>query len=308
VGDGATTGMVAEFLGDDGNPVLIDTKDKCTSEESFNRWWNNDPDWNKQLSITLTATWDDASESYTYNNQMFFPIDGMGWDLTDPQFNHNFGFCMIIRNQFTYQKGQVFSFTGDDDVWVFINRHLELDLGGPHPPVSGNIDLDNLGLTEGNTYPFDFFYCERHTFGSTLKFSTSIELSPCGEVDADQDGTGDLCDICPFGDPALVLTASGSAMTYTFDIALGTSVRDGLTLTLDFGDGTSIDIYTYLETTIVHTYEKTGTYTVTVTSLAATGCAAGSDSIDVTLTAEGTRIAPKCSSFPFTSLLGGSRK
>jgi len=303
VGDKATTGMVDEFLGDDGKPVFISTKGKCTSEETFNRWWNYDPDWNKQVSVTLTATWDEAKKSYTYDNNQFFPIDGMGWDLTDKQFNNNFGFCMIIHNQFTYQKGQIFDFTGDDDVWVFINRHLELDLGGPHPPVSGSINLDSLGLTEGYTYPFDFFYCERHIWGSTLHFSTSIELSPCGTVDTDHDGCADLCDVCPFGDPKIAVIASGSSMTYNFDIVIGTAVRDGLSLTLDFGDGETTDIYTSIDTSIVHTYEKTGTYTVTVTSASETGCAAGTDTVDVTLTAEGTRIAPKCSRFSFDSSL-----
>jgi len=251
--------------------------------------------------VTLTATWDATANAYTYSNPNFFPIDGLGWDAElGPQFYHNFGFCMTIRNQFTYEKGQVFSFTGDDDVWVFIDRTLALDLGGPHPPMSGDIHLDTLGLTEGNSYSFDFFYCERHTFGSSLKFTTSIKLDPCGLVDGDGDGIADLCDYCPFGDPELDISASGSGLTQTFTVDLGAQVRDGLSLTVDFGDGTSTDIYTAISTTIVHTYEKPGTYDVVVTSDTLAGCASGSDSVDVTLTTEGTRVAPKCSSLPAT--------
>jgi len=298
--------MVEDILGDDGKPVLKDPMGKLESFESFSRWFNYDPDWNRQVTVTLTALWNEATKSYTYNNGEFFPIDGMGWDAEEePQYYHNFGFCLFIHNQFTYEKGQIFSFTGDDDVWVYVDRKLAMDLGGPHPPMSGEIRLDELGLTEGYIYPFDFFFCERHTFGSSLRFSTSIELDPCGLVDVDEDGVADLCDFCPFGSPELDLSASGSGMTYTFSIDIGTTVRDGLELQLDFGDGESVDIYTAIPTYAVHTYAKTGTYTVKVTSSAQTGCAASSDSVEVTLTKEGTRIAPKCSSIPLVPGVNG---
>jgi hypothetical protein len=164
--------------------------------------------------------------------------------------------------------------------------------------MSGTIELDNLGLTEGWTYAFDMFYCERHVYGSSLKFTTSIELSPCGKVDMDQDSTMDLCDYCPFGDPQLSLSQSGTGFTRAFSIVLGTEVRDGLELTVDFGDGTTTEVYTAIDTTIVHTYEKAGTYEVTVSSKPLAGCATSTDTVTVTLTSEGTRIAPKCSSIP----------
>jgi fibro-slime domain-containing protein len=213
---------------------------------------------------------------------------------------------MEIHNQFTYQKGQVFDFTGDDDVWVFIDKKLCLDLGGPHPPMSGSIELDNLGLTEGWVYAFDMFYCERHRDGSSLKFSTSIELSPCGKEDSDKDSTADLCDYCPFGDPELSLTESGSGLTRAFYLTLGTEVRDGLELSFDFGDGKTTEVYTAIDTTIVHSYEKAGTYEVTVSSAPLAGCASSIDTLTVTLTSEGTRIAPKCSSLP--SINGFNRR
>jgi len=198
------------------------------------------------------------------------------------------------------KKDRFFTFQGDDDVWVFINSQLALDLGGPHPPVAGEINLDTLGLTVGNVYRFDFFFCERHTFGSTLQFTTGIELNPCGTQDTDGDGVPDLCDYCPFGDPKLGLSASGTGLTQTFTIDIGkdVSVRDGLDLVMDFGDGQTTPIYTAIDTTIVHTYDKPGTYSATISSSALDGCAVSSDSVEVTLTTEGTRIAPKCSSIP----------
>ena len=72
----------------------------------------------------------------------------------------------------------MFSFYGDDDVWVFVNNKLALDLEGVHGGVSGTIYLANLGLTEDNAYNFDIFFAERHTIGSNLQITTSIELEP----------------------------------------------------------------------------------------------------------------------------------
>lgn len=78
---------------------------------------------------------------------------------------------------FAYKKGDTFYFNGDDDVWVFMNKILVVDLGGIHGKATTSINLDRLGLTEGTNYPFDFFYCERHTTESHISIETSIELT-----------------------------------------------------------------------------------------------------------------------------------
>ena len=90
--------------------------------------------------------------------------------------NHNFGFTMKVQATFEYIPGQYFDFLGDDDVWVFINNKLVVDIGGQHAQVAGAVDLDTLGLTPGETYNFHIFYAERHTSSSNFRMHTSIDL------------------------------------------------------------------------------------------------------------------------------------
>ena len=90
--------------------------------------------------------------------------------------NHNFGFTMKVQATFEYIPGQYFDFLGDDDVWVFINNKLVVDIGGQHAQVRGAVNLDTLGLTPGQIYPFHIFYAERHTSSSNFRMHTSIDL------------------------------------------------------------------------------------------------------------------------------------
>jgi fibro-slime domain-containing protein len=92
---------------------------------------------------------------------------------------HNFHFTYQIHATFGYTPGagQTFSFSGDDDVWVFFDKTLGIDLGGVHGTASASVDMDTLfsGKAAGN-YDFDFFFAERHTTGSNFSISTSLAL------------------------------------------------------------------------------------------------------------------------------------
>lgn len=121
-------------------------------------------------------------------NPGFYPIDDFEYldsakTVKNPKFDwnvsgcrHNYSFAMKISAQFQYIPGQYFEFRGDDDVWVFIDNRLAVDIGGCHNPVEGAVNLDTMGLEEGKIYPFHIFFSERNATGSNFKMRTSINL------------------------------------------------------------------------------------------------------------------------------------
>jgi fibro-slime domain-containing protein len=174
---GVHTGIVKNTLGIDGKPVFnAPAKTSTSNAANFNQWYN---DSGKSVTIDSTLTFNETFEGsgiYSFNDQTFFPIDGLGYGNTPgfPGQNHNFHFTMELHTNFTYAGGETFSFTGDDDLWVFINNKLVIDLGGVHGAANGSVNLNNLGLTTGQNYNFDLFFAERNTTESHFRAETSI--------------------------------------------------------------------------------------------------------------------------------------
>ena len=178
VGTGNQKNAVATALGADGKPVFnpaVGGSSVFSNAANFNQWYNDVAGVNK--TSTLAMTFNETSPGiYQYINPGFFPIDGQGWGNQGNA--HNYHFTLELATMFTYQAGQTFSFTGDDDVWVFINGQRVIDLGGIHGADTEVVSLDTLGLTAGNDYSFNFFFAERHLTQSNLSITTSIRLKP----------------------------------------------------------------------------------------------------------------------------------
>ncbi|HML72911.1 MAG TPA: fibro-slime domain-containing protein [Anaerohalosphaeraceae bacterium] len=170
---GLETGIVGPTIGADKKPVYnggLGAEGSTSGAVNFNKWYNNDP-LNQSIAYNLELT-ETSPGIYSYQNSTFFPIDGQL--LGNEGRSHNYHFTLELHNSFTYKGGETFNFRGDDDLWVFINDQLVIDLGGIHSALDGSVNLDSLGLTVGDTYTFDLFFAERHTTESNFKMQTSI--------------------------------------------------------------------------------------------------------------------------------------
>ncbi len=157
------------------------------SEESFSQWYRDVPGVNSSTTIPLVLTREPGTNRYIFDsdadqpyagNGGFFPIDGeLYGDYSSS--GHNFHFTTAISTQFLFDAGveQVFKFTGDDDVWVYIDGKLVIDLGGLHPRREQFLDLSRLDwLVDGRVYTLDIFHAERRTSGSNFRIETTLNL------------------------------------------------------------------------------------------------------------------------------------
>jgi fibro-slime domain-containing protein len=245
-------GAVEDELGAGDLPVLVAANGNFSSEAAFNQWYRDVPGVNLTLvrSLSLDQQGDGSFlfDSVDEENGQFDPILGDGWhdpvafDGLDPEVYEGAEFCDVnlvpdpdepgtdgatprnmsftteTRFVFEYQGGETFAFSGDDDVWVFVNDQLVMDLGGLHEVATGEFTLSAAAATQGvatiltregpagsaltlddsiaiqtgmqlgGVYEAVLFHAERHECGSNFKLTLAgfdAPESQCGEVCGD---------------------------------------------------------------------------------------------------------------------------
>lgn len=192
---GDDRGIVETTLGADGTPVYAHgagTTATTHGQAYFDQWYHDTPGVNITVSYPLQLS-QLQSGLYGYDslvsgiltdpvsdpNKGWFPIDDgtpYATAFGNQGQSHNYSFTTELHTVFTYGGGETFSFSGDDDVFVFINGSLVIDLGGVHVREQGAVSLDTLGLTVGSEYSLDLFNAERHMVESNFSFSTTLAL------------------------------------------------------------------------------------------------------------------------------------
>lgn len=148
------------------------------SATTFDQWFNTVAGVNMELAgeLPLSETVP-SSGLWSFDSDAFFPLDGRGFG-NSPGLAHNYSFTTEAHVRFKYLPGQMLRFRGDDDLWLFVNGKLALDVGGTHQPLTATVDLDaqamKLGLVPEQTYALDLFHAERQSTLSTFHLTTNI--------------------------------------------------------------------------------------------------------------------------------------
>lgn len=174
-------------LGDSAGAAGVVDNGGIQSADSFDQWFRDTLGVNVSAPLTLTLlrqpdgtyVFDDNLDANYSGLGGFFPIDDRAFGNSAGSPDHNFHFTYELHATFTYDANAepFFSFTGNDDVWVFVDEKLAIDLGGVHAAADQYIDLTRLGLDDGETYTLAFFFAERHRTQSNFRITTNLILT-----------------------------------------------------------------------------------------------------------------------------------
>ncbi len=162
------------------SPIGETRKPTKTSQNGplhFEEWYQNLDGINQPFAVDLWL--EPVGQTFVYDSTAFFPLVGFGFDDT-------YLFTTELHTNFEYRGGEVFTFRGDDDVFVFVNGFLAVNLSGVHDAQEGSVSLDEqataFGLEVGGVYTFDLFQAERQPTGSNFRLETTLAFTGCSEI------------------------------------------------------------------------------------------------------------------------------
>lgn len=145
------------------------------SAQSFEQWYTDVMGTNLSAQVNLRLTKNDGVWEYLSDD--FHPIDDAAFGNEGKDHNHYF--TMNFGLDFTHHAGErrFMEFQGDDDVWVFVDGKLAMDLGGISPGTKQHLDIDRIpGLSDGAQHHIEFFYAQRQENSATFRLRTNLDL------------------------------------------------------------------------------------------------------------------------------------
>ncbi len=174
-GGGPDTFVCGTALNDSAGNAGVSSDAAVTSSTTFAQWYREILGVNLATSHSITLTLN-GSGVYEYLNAAFYPIDGQLFG-NEGDANNNY-FTYRVDGDFTYTGcgDQFIEFMGADDAWIYIDGGMVIDLGGIVALTDQRIDLDRLGLVDGEEYTMELFFAHRADGGSQFNLRTNIEM------------------------------------------------------------------------------------------------------------------------------------
>lgn len=147
--------IVKDIFTDVGMPYIWDGTYYTFDSDLYDVYWSDDE--GPTSESTLDINFDKkimGSKVDGYQYKGFFPFDGE----SDTQATYNFGMHTQVSFYLTEDgdiagttNDMIFEFHGDDDVWVYVDGILVLDIGGIHSAISATIDFSTDYDSDGMT-------------------------------------------------------------------------------------------------------------------------------------------------------------